>query len=307
MTITAEVIKPQLVTHDPENVALLVIRTPCLEMKTPPSAIGPAASGLVACNQIVDDLEDLDVAFDLGFGVFRRLPIDHRPCVFGQFLSRHRSSSAATATASIFSHGYRPACPCEQTGRSRWTGQVRGRDFSHCRHIRHDRDPSRSSPTPESSDCRGMGKISCAVVEITSASPDASVLQSSASKAASDENLKPSWRDTAIMWRRGMERSPKCPNRTRCSPSRGRPVLPLWNRAHRPWPRRRMDTSGKSRSAQRGRGCRSGMPIVGPTTGTPITKDPIVYPSAGAFATDTAPGNGPPPPPGLFTTAAGTP
>ena len=49
------------------------------------------------------------------------------------------------------------------------------------------------------------------------------------------------------------------------------------------------------------------MSINGPTKGTPITKDPITEPSAGASKTSNAPGNGPSPPPGLFTTEAGIP
>ena len=40
------------------------------------------------------------------------------------------------------------------------------------------------------------------------------------------------------------------------------------------------------------------MSINGPTKGTPITKDPITEPSAGASKTSNAPGNGPSPPPG---------
>lgn len=63
----------------------------------------------------------------------------------------------------------------------------------------------------------------------------------------------------------------------------------------------------KMPSGSNGFGVRSGMPINGPLIGTSVTKDPMVSPSTGAFATSTAPGNGPPPPPGLFTTAAGTP
>ena len=60
--------------------------------------------------------------------------------------------------------------------------------------------------------------------------------------------------------------------------------------------------SGSKRS-----GVRSSIPIWWPITGTPITKEPTMYPSAGAFATSIAPGNGPPPPPGLLTTAADVP
>ena len=46
---------------------------------------------------------------------------------------------------------------------------------------------------------------------------------------------------------------------------------------------------------------------MGPTIGTPITKDPTMEPSAGPLRTSKAPGNGPSPPPGLFTTEAETP
>ena len=59
-----------------------------------------------------------------------------------------------------------------------------------------------------------QGRISCNVVLMTSASPEASVLQSSASKAASEPHSKPFTAASALVTCVGVSTSPKWPSAT---------------------------------------------------------------------------------------------